>query len=367
MKIIDLKKYYLNLLYKGGYIMSIKFYSDLVSPFVQTKVLLHNEKLRKLQNEKIVMPVTCEIDLTDGFCNNKCKHCFFGTDKKAEPIIMNTKTVKELIKELSENGTKAVEFSGGGEPTTHPDVCEIIEYALSLGLDIGLITNGLLLNKIKDLVKYLKFVRVSLDAANQDTYKKVHGVDYFDTVIENIKCVSELPNRNKIGLGYLIVPDNVCDIFQASLLANDLGVRFIQYRPASLPYEVDKHVWIKAASEVKRAIELNNQLDLQIFDAGVKWLHVNDKRQYLKCYTSSLVAVVKANGDIPLCVLKRNDIDYIIGNIYNSGFVNHWFSNKHLELIQNIDLNLCRKPCKHDSYNIACEALALDLYHENFI
>lgn len=178
------------------------------------------------------MPITCEIDLTDGFCNNRCAHCFFDTSEKNEPIYMDKEVIKNVIKELYDNGTKAVEFTGGGEPTTHPDICEILEYSVSLGLDVGLITNGLLLDKLIHVVKKLKFVRVSLDAACKETYKKVHGVDSFDKVIENIKKITSNCDFEKIGIGYLIVPDNICDIFQASFLAKQLGVRFIQYRPS---------------------------------------------------------------------------------------------------------------------------------------
>ena len=289
-------------------------------------------------------------------------------DQKTEPVFIYTKVVKNLIKELSENGTKAIEFTGGGEPTTHPDVCEILEYSIKLGLDVGLITNGLLLGKINDIAKYLKFIRISLDAASEQIYYKVHGVNYFNNIINNIKDILETTDYNKIGLGFLIVPDNICDIVQALKLARELGVRFIQYRPASLSYDVDKEFWIKASYEVKKAIELNNSQELQIFDAGVKWVHVNDKRKYLRCYTSSLVSVIKANGDIPLCVLKRNEKERIIGNIYDGGFVKNWFSNRHIELIDNIDINICRKPCKHDSYNIVIgETFKSDMYHENFI
>ena len=56
---------------------SILEYYDLVSPFNQTKILSHIDKLRELKKQQIVAPICSEIDLTDGFCNNKCKHCFF--------------------------------------------------------------------------------------------------------------------------------------------------------------------------------------------------------------------------------------------------------------------------------------------------
>ena len=160
--------------------MKIKKYSKIVSPFVQTKAFFHHNKIEELRNNSIVAPVTCEIDLVDGFCNNKCKHCFFGTNNKATPVFMDTEVIKRTIKELSEMGTKAVEFTGGGEPTTHPDISEIIKYAYDLGLDVGVVTNGLLLNKLNEVVKCLTFIRVSVDAGSRETYKVVHGLDKFD-------------------------------------------------------------------------------------------------------------------------------------------------------------------------------------------
>lgn len=347
--------------------MSIKFYTDLVSPFVQTKVFYHHNALEEVLNKKIVTPITCEIDLTDGFCNNKCKHCFFGTDKKATPIYADTNIIKELLCELSNSGTKGIEFSGGGEPTTHPNIAEIIEFALSKGLQVGLVTNGLLLHKVKHLIDKLTFLRISLDAGSANTYKIVHGVDTFDQVIKNVREIISSSDSDKLGIGFLIVPDNVGDIFDAALLALELGVRFIQYRPASLPYRVDEKVWITAANEVKKVVTFIDKEQLQVFDAGIKWYHVSNERKYSRCFTSSIVAVVKANGDIPLCVLKRNDPKFIIGNIKDGGFLKHWFSAKHFELIDQIILSKCRKPCKHDSYNIVCESLQSDLNHKNFI
>lgn len=107
--------------------------------------------------------------------------------------------------------------------------------------------------------------------------------------------------------------------------------------------------------------------NIQIFNDGIKWNHIDDCRKYTECYTNTLVAVIKANGDIPFCVLKRNEEDKIIGNIYDGGFIKNWFSEKHMNLIDNINVFECRKPCKHDAYNIVCEALISDLYHKNFI
>lgn len=93
---------------------NIKIYKDLVSPFNQSKILLHNEKFHELKSNIIAVPVCCEIDLADGFCNNKCRHCFFGTNTYKEKILMDESVIKNVLVELKDIGVKAIEFSGGG-------------------------------------------------------------------------------------------------------------------------------------------------------------------------------------------------------------------------------------------------------------
>ena len=347
--------------------MSIKFYNEIVSPFVQTKALCHINKLVELQKKNIIAPVTCEIDITDGFCNNKCKHCFFGTNTKYAPIIIPKEKIMALFDELKELGVKGIEFTGGGEPLTHPNCVEIISYAIECGFNVGIVTNGLLLEKIEEIIDKLTFVRVSLDAGTSETYKYVHGVDTFDKVISNLKNIISKYGGNKIGIGYLILPYNVKDIVCAAELVKVIGARFIQYRPASLTYEVKAEVWHEAHEEVKKAKKYVSDT-FQVFDAGIKWKHVVSDRHYSKCMTSSIVGVIKANGDIPLCVLKRNEEECIIGNfIKDGGFNKVWFSQKHEKLISSIELNTCRKPCKHDSYNVMYEAVKDDYLHRDFI
>lgn len=346
--------------------MELFKYAELTSPFIQPKAIFHMEKFREIEKGIMPVPVTCEIDLTDGFCNHKCTHCFFGTNTKENPIILETEIAKNLIHELAEHGVKGVEFSGGGEPTTHPKICEIIEYATSLGISVGLITNGSLLNKVFPVANKLDFIRISLDAGTRETHELIHGVSEFDRIIDNIKNLSNYMNPTKIGVGFLIVENNINDILKAAELVKQLKCRFIQFRPASLTYDVEDTLWEKAHEEVKKAKKLETD-NFQVFDAGVKWKHLNEKRCYQKCWTSCLVSVVKATGDIPLCILNRNNEKMFIGNVKNGGFFKQWYGEKHKELINQIDVQTCRKPCKHDSYNIAYEAYKEGLYNINFI
>lgn len=97
-----------------------------------------------------------------------------------------------MLNELADPKVKSVEFSGGGEPTTHPDIIEIIRHAKSLGLNIGIVTNGNSLEKLFPVLDAFTFIRISLDAATKDKYQFVHGVNTFESVINNISVMINL-------------------------------------------------------------------------------------------------------------------------------------------------------------------------------
>ena len=53
--------------------------------------------------------------------------------------------IRTLV-DLRDEGVKSIVWSGGGEPTTHPDWLHIIEYAAWLGFEQGMYTLGGLLS-----------------------------------------------------------------------------------------------------------------------------------------------------------------------------------------------------------------------------
>lgn len=342
-------------------------YQDLASPFIQSKSLAHIDRIREINRGEMPVPVTVEIDLADGFCNHACPHCFFGTQLKKQPVYLETARLKQVIDDFATHGVRAIELVGGGEPTTHPDIAAIISHAGSRGIDTGLVTNGQLLPKIYESAHHLKYIRISLDAASPEIYQLTHGSRHFTKVIHNIRGLAEHMDMSKVGCAYLITPDNVEDILPAAELVNSLGCRFIQYRPATLDHEVDPTIWEAARELAGQAATLHGGRGFQVFDAGIKWYHLERKRNFARCTTSPLVAVLKASGDIALCILKRNEEESHLGNIYQADFFDIWFSSRHQELIDAVDLGTCPKPCKHDSYNIVAESVKHGAFHENFI
>ena len=298
---------------------------------------------------KVPTPIKLELDLADGFCNNKCPHCYYSTNIKNTPVFLDVKIAKKTINVLAENGLKSLELSGGGEPTTHEGICEIIQYAYNKGLDIGIITNGLLLDKLTNIADKLSYIRISLDAGSQDIYKKVHGINAFSTVIKNLSILKNHTSIKKISIAYLILDSNLNDILPAVKISKKIGCSSINFRPV---IDLSPEIWFEAKQKITGALNTQDN-NFKVFYSEQS----NPIENYSKgCKTSPLATVVQANGDIALCASKRNQKNFIIGNIFDGGFFKHWGSSKHWDLIKNVDSSHCRDSCKFSKYNIIYDA-----------
>jgi MoaA/NifB/PqqE/SkfB family radical SAM enzyme len=80
-------------------------------------------------------PIWVQIDLTN-MCNNNCIGCWCNSplleEKRmsafAKKQTLSFDVIKKLIDDLKDIGTERVFLCGGGEPTLHPDIKEIIVY-----------------------------------------------------------------------------------------------------------------------------------------------------------------------------------------------------------------------------------------------
>jgi MoaA/NifB/PqqE/SkfB family radical SAM enzyme len=95
--------------------------------------------------------------------------------------------IQEALVMFRRLGAETVEITGGGEPMMHPHINEIILYASMLGYEVGLITNGTLLDKL-NVGKNLKWIRIS-----------ANGLDYNGTQIKK----PEIGDETVLGFSYV--------------------------------------------------------------------------------------------------------------------------------------------------------------------
>jgi wyosine [tRNA(Phe)-imidazoG37] synthetase (radical SAM superfamily) len=178
------------------------------SPF---KVVHHMDKVSQLRKRMQPVPSQVQLVISD-VCNHDCSFCAyrmsgytsnenFGVLNNVSQQIDNNPNRKipygkciEIIKDCKEMGVGAIQFTGGGEPTTHPEHSKIFQKVIDLDMDLALITNGAILrpDAIKTLV-HAKWVRVSVDAGTSEMYSKIRNVKKgkFDRTLENISKLVE--------------------------------------------------------------------------------------------------------------------------------------------------------------------------------
>jgi len=92
-----------------------------------------------LDNGGRIMPVHLQISPTNK-CTLSCSFCSCSArDKKLQ---LSLEDIKQIMDSAALAGTKAVTITGGGEPLCHKNIKEIITHIASLGIKIGLVTNG---------------------------------------------------------------------------------------------------------------------------------------------------------------------------------------------------------------------------------
>lgn len=129
---------------------------------------------------------------TTNKCNYKCIMCA-GNDNilKRKKGFMDLKLFKRVIDKAKSIGIKYVIPHIWGEPLLHPDIVEMVRYAKKAGMRVEITTNGYLLSPKTSrglLMAGLDHLIVSFHGMTPESYEKIHGVNGFDRVINNVKA-----------------------------------------------------------------------------------------------------------------------------------------------------------------------------------
>ncbi len=104
-----------------------------------------------------IIPVHIQLVPTNA-CNLNCGFCSCSDRDKKKKLSLDQ--MIKIIDTVAERGAKTITWTGGGEPLLHPKINEAIKYASSKGIQSGLVTNGILLNRL-DKHDSLTWCRIS--------------------------------------------------------------------------------------------------------------------------------------------------------------------------------------------------------------
>lgn len=159
--------------------------TNLVSNFTSTgsKLFYHQEAMQALRDGS-GKPIHAWLAAHD-ICNHRCSFCSVG-ERAGDVLSFNV--IKPYFETLTELGLKAVTLSGGGNSIlykcqeTGADFNDLVDFLYGLGLQIGVITNGMPLKEYgefndkwygKDLGGITTRVRKSWRSVNPSTLDKM--------------------------------------------------------------------------------------------------------------------------------------------------------------------------------------------------
>lgn len=346
--------------------------------YSQYKIVWFKEKLDSFRNGKIEAPIYVRIKPTNR-CVHNCCFCIYRSEFSGMHEMCNQidelskEKLIEVVNDLKQIGTKAVTFSGGGEPLFHPHIVEVLNEVNKLGLDNSIITNGQLLSGERaKALKKAKWVRVSMDYYDKNSFAKNRRVpaELFHKIYENVKNFAKIKNKNcDLAVNFVVTDNNYTHLFEVAKNLKKLGVENVRFAPLWLPNFTFYHNPLKdnVLAQIKRAREELNDKNFTVYDSYDIEFQAQ-KRPVSRCYMMQITPVVAADGNVYSCHNKAYDKEGLIGSIKDKKFSEMWFSPEAKRVFNKLNpIKLCSNhQCAGDKKNILINEL-LQATDDNFI
>lgn len=331
----------------------------------------HLDRLAAWQAGEKPAPVTIEWDLTNR-CDRACDGCHFAHTHSRGPLarrrlvdtgdVADTAMVLRALGEAAQAGVRGIVWTGGGEPTLHPDIARFVRRACDEGLAQGLYTHGGRIGaELGALLRAtLAWVVVSLDRADAVSYQAYKGGG-FDAACAGVRALAG--GAAEVGVSFLLDATCYRDAWRMLALARELGATYTTFRPLILadpraPAVAAPQPWIADALPVLAdlAREPDVVCDLARFRQYAAW-----ERSYPVCHGVKLTTTITPDGRVWLCPNRRGMTE--LGNLHRESFAAIW--QRHPG--QWSDFAQCRVMCRLHQVNEALAPLFAHYAHEAFV
>jgi MoaA/NifB/PqqE/SkfB family radical SAM enzyme len=273
-------------------------------------------------------------------CKLTCCDCTYGHDdpqRKPPP----TNFPSQEIQKIAQMRPGSMVISGGGEPTLYRSgkyrFREMVEEVCNTtsGIVVALVTNGTY-KPPGDWPSRLSWIRLSLDAATEDTYSAFRGKPMFNRVIQNFLSYLD-HDVMYVGISFLFARSNIHDYaavarFIFELVKKEMPEALhkvnIQYRPLRRDPDRYAQPFTQAVTrkQIQRAVRevreladssgevkafLRNQTNITAVLGG----NTHTPHEFSRCYYSQTFRIVRANGDLRPCCIRVSEPDFVLGNI----------------------------------------------------
>lgn len=278
-------------------------------------------------------------------CNLNCSFCSCTHRERTQ--FLHPHDLIRTIGDFKQLGTRAVTITGGGEPCCYPDLDMLIDFCYTVGIEMGLVTNGLLLPTKKAHLDKLTWCRVS---ASDD-----RDIDQLLVIL------SELVSEIKIdwAISYVVTKDFNLDNFSKVVqFANNNNLTHVRA--------------VSDLMDLNKAVDMGLVRD-QMFIWGIDDSKViyQDRQQYSRgserCLISLLKPLVAPDGFIYPCCGVQYALPQSEGLFPERMRICHMNEVRDFVFDQvPFDGLICKK-CYYSEYNQTLDILLSDYDHLGFV
>jgi MoaA/NifB/PqqE/SkfB family radical SAM enzyme len=335
------------------------------------------KKWKETKNPKdLLPPIEASIDSSPaGACQLKCRFCNAHKYVGKTSIVSDQQLV-DLHKFLIDFGIKAFCEGGGGSPTLRKNLAEIFWLIKKYNRQSSIATNALGFNDklIDAMANCCRWVGISVDSSNKETYKNIRGVDSFDKTIGNMKLlvkkVKEIKSKCDVSYKFLITPWNYKEIYDACKLAKEIGVRDFHSRPADLSHQGMGDIKLKEYSylvdKIKEQFEKCHELRTSNFRV-ITAMHKFDEnfkplKNFSQCYAMPILIQCCPDGNVYACVDQRLVEKFNLGSYIPDpkNILKFWGGKKHYDLVFGNTVKSCTNRCTFSKYCLQAEKLVFE-------
>jgi len=353
------------------------------SAYSNLKVFHHRSCIDAMAHKIHIAPVHVQLIPTNR-CNQACVGCAYRTKGYSSSQMFHAgdeipwSKLVEVVEDCRAMGVRAIQLTGGGEPTVHPEFLQLCEMILGEEIDLGLVTNGVLWTpEHTEVLQHAKWVRFSIDAGCAETYASYRHArpEAYDKVREAVRQLtrsrkSNISDRPLVGVGFVVNDRNWLEVVEATKRARDDGADNLRisalFQPQGAAYFRNFYAEAKEACREAASLATETFTVFNMFCDRLQDLFAASP-DYSFCGTSRMMTYLGADCTVYTCCMNAYNERGILGSFKDQRLVDLWTSSLLIEKLFSLDATQC-PPCMYNGKNAAI-AYAMDPLppHVNFV
>ena len=310
-----------------------------------SKVGWHRDRVEAWERGEKIAPITMDIAWTRR-CQAACHFCASQAQASDSDGGEITKAIAfQFLDDAAEIGVKGVSLISDGESSMVDYYAESIEYGASLGIKMGVGSNGILFKRdmLERILPRLTYMRFNFSAGERKRYAQIMGIKQklYDEVIQNIRDAMMIVGRDNlacnVNMNLVSEPRDADQLLPFAKLVAELKPHYgIIKHCATDPDGIIKVDYkdYEPLYDIFRECEAMTTETTRIV---VKWNRIKNegKREYNKCYGTPFLLQMSGNGLIAPCgpLFNEKYKAFHIGNITKTRFKDIFNSPRYWEVI----------------------------------